>query len=289
MRGAGLIGGVTRVRQLVVAVLVSGIGLVAGAAANARLSTDAHASGAVGGSCSKATAAEVMTQAKIGVDITTGRTPIQQVLCGPFLGEGSSGMVASVAIPSCGFSIGWAVFRLDGSDWQLVLRQDHGAFLKKEGSDIRETIGIVRSGDAHCFPSAERSRLWHWNGSSLVAGPWKVKELQAVKHLFYFVSPSGNIYCAQGDEGNVFCLTRTPRHTATLSYKGKLTICHGGSCFHNEQIGRGAPVLGYGQVNEQGGFRCTSKRTGMTCVVILANKGKGKGFTISKSGVARIG
>ena len=55
-------------------------------------------------------------------------------------------------------------------------------------------------------------------------------------------------------------------------------------------FGAGDPVLGYGRVNEQGGFRCTSRVTGMTCTVMLAGqKGFGKGFRIARSGVTRIG
>jgi sugar lactone lactonase YvrE len=156
--------------------------------------TVSHAARGVSGPCSKTTAAMVMTDAKIGIDIVTGKTPIQQVLCGPFLGPGSSGMVASIAIPSCGFSIGWAVFRFDGSDWQLVLRQDHGASLAKVGSNIRETQGVLRPGDAHCFPSAQRSRIWHWSGKRLVSGAWKVISAgPKTVHLKSFLSPDGKV------------------------------------------------------------------------------------------------
>ena len=53
----------------------------------------------------------------------------------------------------------------------------------------------------------------------------------------------------------------------------------------------GDPVLAYGRVNEQGGFRCKSGTTAMTCTVMLRGQGFafGKGFRISRSGVTRIG
>jgi hypothetical protein len=122
--------------------------------------------------CSKATAARVATQLHVGVDPTTGRTPIAQVLCGPFLGPGSQALVASVAIPSCGRSIEWAVFRFAAGTWQLVMKRNNGADLAAVGSDIRETMGVLRPGDPHCFPSASRSRVWHWNGSRFTATAW---------------------------------------------------------------------------------------------------------------------
>jgi hypothetical protein len=265
------------------------IGEAGGSAGRGAPAPRVAASPAVGGACSKETAAQVMTQAKIGVDVLTGRTPIQQVLCGPFLGPGSSGMVASVAIPSCGLSIGWAVFRFDGTDWQLVVRQDHGAFLSKVGSDIRETIGVLRPGDAHCFPSAERSRVWHWNGTALAAGPWRLKELTVTRHLFYFASPSRNIYCSQGDEDEVRCATRTPRRAARLRIDGRVAVCNGPRCSRNEGIFNGAPVLAYGQSNDQSVYLCTSRRDGVTCVVNRPGRARGKGFRINRAGVTRVG
>jgi hypothetical protein len=271
-----------RGRLRLVATLTAGAALVAAAAGGVAART------AVGGPCSKATAVAAMTEAKVGVDIVTGKTPVQQVLCGAFLGPGSTGMVASVAIPSCGLSIGWAVFRFDGSGWQLVMQQNHGAFLSTVGNDIKETMGVLRAGDPHCFPSAERSRIWHWNGSALVASAWKLKELKQVQHLFYFASPSRNIYCSQGDEDQALCVTRSPRRVARLQHNGKLSVCNGVGCFQNERIFSGPPVLAYGQTNEQGGFRCTSATAGITCVVKDGNA-RGQGFRIAREGVTRVG
>src|SRR3954471_7685328 len=144
-------------------------------------------SAAASGRCSKATAGQVATRFHVGVDASTGRTPIAQVLCGPFFGPGSRGMVASVAIPSCGQSIEWAVFRFTGGRWRLVMKRPHGAALEAVGSDIRETQGVLRGNDAHCFPSATRSRIWHWTGTRFRASRWKVTPA-SLQHLYSFLS-----------------------------------------------------------------------------------------------------
>jgi hypothetical protein len=123
--------------------------------------------------CSSATALKVATQFQLGVDPTLPK-PIAQVLCGAFVGPGSNAMVASIAIPSCGRTAQWAVFRWTGTGWQLVLTRNNGADLDAVGSDIRETQFVLRPADAHCFPTGgTRSRIWHWNGKRFVASPWK--------------------------------------------------------------------------------------------------------------------
>jgi hypothetical protein len=100
-------------------------------------------------------------------------SPVAQVLCGAFLGPRSHAMVASLSIPSCGVSSGWVVFRSVGGAWRRAFETNHGAFLAAAGARIRETQGVLARGDAHCFPSSYRSRLWHWNGRRLVHGPWR--------------------------------------------------------------------------------------------------------------------
>ena len=72
------------------------------------------------------------------------------------------------------------------------------------GGDIRERWEVYRRGDGPCTPSGgTRSRLWHWDGSSLVAG--KAKRIAnplggnpgnpATSAEGYFKTPSGNIIC----------------------------------------------------------------------------------------------
>src|SRR2546429_352193 len=107
-------------------------------------STTLPAVGAVGTAtpdCSIAAASEAATAANFDVDPTLDRTPINHVICGPFLGPGSQAMAAMVTVPTgCGVSTGWAVFRFASAAWQLVMKQNNGALrLQAVGSDIRET------------------------------------------------------------------------------------------------------------------------------------------------------
>ena len=155
--------------------------------------------------CSKAEALRAATRFHLGVDPSLPN-PIVQVLCGPFVGPESEAMVASLAIPSCGRTAGWAVFRLAGEAWELVLARNNGANLTAVGSGIKETQYVLRPSDSHCFPTGgTRSRTWHWNGTRMVSGAWKYSKPQPKKsdvlHVPYFKSPSGNIHCGLGDSG----------------------------------------------------------------------------------------
>ena len=250
-------------------------------------------SGSTAGHCSKAAAVRIVRA--LDLQAEPGSTsPVAQVLCGAFLGPGVEAMVASVSIPSCGRTGNWLVFRYERGDWRRVFESHNGADLAAVGSDIRETQNVLRPSDAHCFPTGgTRSRVWHWNGSRFTGTAWKYSKTPAQRKavpskLFYFESPSHNIWCSSGDEGQAYCITNQPRRSVNLDLNGTLTICASGC--RGPNFGAGDPVLGYGQVNEQGGFRCTSRLTGMTCTVMLAGqKGFGKGFRISKSGVTRVG
>jgi hypothetical protein len=252
----------------------------AAASATLRSTTVAVASGR----CSKSTAVQVATRLHVGVDPTTGKTPIAQVLCGPFLGRGSRGMVASVAIPSCGVSITWAVFRYAAGHWMLVMKLNHGAFLSKVGSDIREKIGVLRPDDSHCFPSAWKTRIWHWNGRRFTHTGWKVTQARPS-----FLSPDRKVWCSIYDDGSpMFCTTGDPpgtQHSATLKRNGDLAIC---TDYCTQNWDTRAPLLRYGQKNERSGFRCISAMEGITCTVI-SGVGKGKGFLINAATVTPIG
>ena len=209
-------------------------------------------------------------------------------------------MAASVAIPSCGRTANWLVFRYRNGGWQRVFESHNGAVLAAVGSDIKETQNVLRDGDAHCFPTGgTRSRVWHWNGSRFTSTAWRYTKTAAERaakplKLFYFYSPSGyapgsNILCSSGDGGLARCMSNTPRRSATLKLDGSLRICS--SACGGGTWGDGSPVLAYGQVNEQGGFRCKSELAGITCTVILAGqKSVGKGFRINRSGsIVRVG
>ena len=101
--------------------------------------------------------------------------PVWDVICGAFMGPGSQTMVVSLA--SGGMSVpfeGWAVFRRADGSWQLVMPPGNGAKVSAAGSDIRETVSILRPGDQHCCPTGgTSSRIWHWNGTRFTASPWK--------------------------------------------------------------------------------------------------------------------
>jgi hypothetical protein len=82
-------------------------------------------------------------------------------------------MVVSLALPSCGFSDGWLVFRSVHGRWQRVLHHKGGASLTRSGRRILEWQGVLAPNDAHCSPSSARVRAWHWNGRRLVHGRWQ--------------------------------------------------------------------------------------------------------------------
>jgi hypothetical protein len=108
--------------------------------------------------------------------------------------------------------------------------------------------------------------------------------LLAAVHIAWFHSPSGNIQCevASHDVRGTYasCQTFRPLQTATLRANGRTTACTHGAC----PVGNGpenAITLAYGRSIRVGVFRCTSRVTGVRCVVIAT----GHGFTIARKGV----
>jgi len=239
--------------------------------------------------CSKATARQLVKKHHLNDFLLPN--PVVQVLCGPFTGSGSEAMAITIGAPTCWGTQRWVVFRFTGGVWQLVLDQRRFIFpLVAVGSDIRETAPVFRPGDARCLPSGgKHSRLWHWNGSRLVAGPWKQSSAGTRMHLSSFLSPSRNIWCRiikDATEDDAWCASKVPRRLATLKRNGAVAICTGTSvdpCFQNWDTG--ARVLRYGQQDELNGFRCKSETKGITCTVAAP----GKGFLINRAGVQRVG
>jgi hypothetical protein len=262
------------------------------------------------GRCSRATARQVVDQLP-DVNIFVLPDPVRQVLCGPFTGPGSNAMAVTIGAPTCWPIQNWAVFRFTAGDWQLVLNTP--AYLVPPlvavGSDIRETTGVHRSGDPRCFfNGGTRARIWHWDGTRLVAGARKqVKPANAPADAFtsgYFKTPSGNIQCDYGYRGGadvdayVRCGIRSGlkppppsrgpgcdvpnrvviRHTGRASLAG-LSACPG------EDEGDAGPfagpgvarVLGYGKTWSGGGLSCMSAVTGLTC-----RNTSGHGFFLSR-------
>jgi hypothetical protein len=191
-------------------------------------------------------------------------------------------MVASVATGSCGISIDWAVFRYAGGRWRLVLNVKHGAHLYAVGSDVRETIGVPRAGDSHCFPSRVKSRLWHWNGTRLRAGAFTTAlSYQSV------LAPDRKTWCGLSAvvPREAFCGRMSPMRLATLRPSGKFSDCEGNGCLQNWDDH--AHVLKDGQADEWGGFSCLAQNGGVACTVI-GGPAHGKGFLITASGVTAV-
>jgi hypothetical protein len=221
--------------------------------------------------------------------------PVAQVLCGAFFGPGSQAMVASLSIPSCGRTAGWVVFRRAGGTWQLALSRTNGADLDVVGSGVRETMFVLRAGDAHCFPTGgTRSRIWRWNGTRFTAGAWKLTKAAAPSASAalpsgYLKTPSGNIACVYWlgtAPPSIGCRIKSglkpeprtdrpgcPRtDDVSLRVTGKPTI-GGRSICRGEDEGDAGPfafeavarMLAYGQSWNGGGLRCTLAATGLTC------------------------
>ena len=242
---------------------------------------------AISSRCSKAAAVQVATRLRVGVDPFLGRTPIFQVLCGPFLGPGSQAMVASVAVPTgCGGSVGWAVFRFAGGTWQLVMERRNGAFLSAAGSDIRERVGAPRAGDPRCSPSVWKTRIWHWNGKRFTVSAWKVTGSRPPPKpkapAAAFISPSRNLSCEM-TSNSVYCQSIELPHSVKMKLDGSLTRCRGTRCLGNPA--ENTPVLAYGKRITVGRFSCMSAQSGVTCTVMPY----GKGFLIDRNGVKRVG
>ena len=165
--------------------------------------------------CSLATAAAVVRS----IQPFSNDPPVAQVLCGAFAGARSNAMLASLATPGCGGSIGWYVFRRTATAWETVHTSTHGAFFAKlSGGRFRETWNILRGHDAHCFPTGgSQSRTWRWNGHRLVHTAF-------VRTGAMFVSPTRNLWCVI-EIGKVTCESAKAPHAARLTTRGRLTTC----------------------------------------------------------------
>lgn len=248
---------------------------------------------AASGPCTEATARQLI--AEHDLNSFQLQDPVLQLLCGPFTGPGSQAMAIVVGpLPTCWPSQEWAVFSLIGGEWKLVLEQTR--FLNPPlvvvGSDIQETRPIFRPGDSRCIPTGgTHARLWHWNGTRFVAGPWKqVKAPDPITRAEIF-SPSRNLACQMIDQASagtssVVCLSYKPQHWVRLALNGRLHICpRGPRCTGNWGEGTHFRMLAYGRQITVGRFRCFSLSSGVKCVVIRS----GKGFLIDRVGIRKVG
>ena len=263
--------------------MVAAISVLSGTASSPIYSAAATAD------CSQDTARQVVEQYP-EVNIFDLPDPVQQVLCGPFTGPGSNAMAVTIGAPTCWPIQNWAVFRFTSGDWQLVLNQPAYLVppLAAVGSDIRETTAVHRAGDPRCFfNGGTHARTWHWDGTHLVAGPWKqVKKGEPKTRYFY--TPSKNIYCWLGDASDyrgVSCVSFKAPQSVKMKANGRLHICHGRRCLGCGCAPEGIPTLAYGRRVSVGRFRCRSQRAGVTCTVIQSRKG----FRIDRSSIRRVG
>ncbi len=250
-------------------------GVVAALAVAAPFAVAAPAPAAISSHCSRPTANAVM--AKFGFVSDPAIKPAADVLCGHFTGPKSNAMAVTEAIPSCGISASWFVFRFAAGAWQVVLKRPNGAFLDAVGNRIRETHYVLRPFDAHCFPTGGTvSRFWRWNGSGFSHTAYR-------RSGAMFVSPTRNLWCVMAIK-KVDCQSAKPSHSARLTTRGALRTCKGTACaFEGSQPPRVA-VLRYGHALAIGAFRCSSSMKGITCVA----RASGRGFRISKTGTVRI-
>ncbi|KAA0106122.1 hypothetical protein [Mycolicibacterium sp. P1-5] len=101
-----------------------------------------------------------------------------------------------------------------------------------------------------------------------------------------FYSPSRNISCeintgGRVGEDGVYCQTDDPPQSVTLATDGTFKSCTGMTCLGN--AAPGIPMLAYGKTMALGQFKCLSEESGVTCTT------GGRGFTISRSGIATAG
>ena len=239
----------------------------------------------VSGRCSKAEGTAVVK--RLGLSDPAVAYPVYKVLCGAFTGPGSQIMIASIYGPDNTGMTDWAVFRMGGGEWQLLMKRHQPALVTAAGSDIREAVPIYLANDQFCCPSGgTKVRTWHWNGQQFVADAWTGGAKG--KGFYSPIEPSRNLACDMGDFGQfpaVRCQTGTPPLSVSMDAGGRLEICRGRrcvSCICDE--GR-LPILGYGRQVTLGRFRCVSLETGMRCTVMRS----GKGFLINRAGVSRVG
>jgi len=254
---------------------------------------------AISARCTKLTARLLVERQ--GMGDPSGETSYR-ALCGAFAGPGSRTMVVTFLGPTG--PLDWAVFRWTGSTWQFLMRQPAGGSITAAGPDLRQTISIYRPGDSRCCPSGgTKSRLWHWNGSRFVSGPWMQdtpgNAAPRAEKSGFFKMPSGNIVCqylvgpSVAFGAVVACAIKTglkpalPRRACEFgSYASDRLILDARGpvsappCANEPSalVGEGqAGVLSYGKTWSGGGIRCTSALAGLTC----RNK-SGHGFFLSR-------
>lgn len=115
-----------------------------------------------------------------------------------------------------------------------------------------------------------------------------------------FLSPDRLVWCGLSSN-QAFCVTggqaaganpAPPQRGATLSRSGRVTTCSvavpSDSAVCTQNWNASAPVLAYGQQIQLYGVRCTSRRTGITCIR-ASGRHRGTGFRVSAAAAVRVG
>jgi hypothetical protein len=272
-------------RLVLVGCALAALAVPGGAAA----ASAAPRAASVGGACSKPTAQQLTPDKVAGV------------LCGSFLGPGSTTMVLMTTSGVCAPFATWDLYRLSGGSWQRVELPGHGGYsgvpVAAVGNDLRETILNPSPGKPICLATATKSRVWHWNGTALVPGAWSVKGgatqgggAAGNRVALGIFSPSRNIQCeiySGGRPAPAFagCTIFSPPGSAGIRADGRLSTCHGKRCIGNFDEGVKWRTLPYGRTITNGPFRCSSETTGITCTSTKT----GKGFSISRQAITPVG
>lgn len=284
---------------------IMALALMGTGAPTSALATGISHAGIASTKCSHSEARTLVVQHRLGNGgDPTVPDPVDQVLCGAFVGPGSHAMVASLTAPSCIGIIGWVVFRLRGGTWHIVTQHDTSfTRLAASGSDIEETQSVSRPTDTLCsHTGGTRSRIWRWNGKRFVASAW-------TKHLaptpapppapsnpteFYARPPGGFITCiVLGLPPEVVCFggpqSSDPlENVATLHPDGQVETCsrHQAEVRCSEgNVGENTPTLSAREVDSIGPFMCKVLETGVECTVTAT----GKGFLITPESVTEVG
>ena len=300
-----------RLLRLAVAGLLLAVALAAPALeTNAAAAPDGSSTAGASAVCSRATARAAMAREHLLANPQLGLRAVGQLFCGPFAGPGSRGMAASAAHGVCMPFAGWGAFRYVNGDWELIPGGYHPGILRagiaRSGNDIVEKATIRYPGETVCTASGLKKRVWHWNGSRLVAGPWQ--QLKPPKTSpppprqtdGYFKTPSGNIVCYHSpgpvDRPVPFigCGIKSglkpapPRRPCSeggyagdrviMTATGRVTVP---ACAGDPGALVGAPtarVLGYGKTWSGDGISCRSTFAGLTC-----RNRSGHGFFLSRA------
>lgn len=125
---------------------------------------------------------------------------------------------------------------------------------------------------------------------------FKAKRKTGTLHLAQFLSPDQQVWCVLGSPLS-FCASGAPADPPLPQYsarlkRGKVTTCFvakpslDASCVQNWNPE--AKILRAGRRTQVDGVRCTASKTAITCKLVKGAH-KGKGFSISATGVAKLG